>query len=216
MPRRAIIAARASVPLLTVTAVTLALLTPAIAAPSRSPVVLHQGVVTRQDIPARAGSEPDTVAEPDVAVSPRNPAIAVAAAQESRFPDGGAVTISVAWTRNGGASWHHQPIRGVTRATGGQYQRASDPVVAFGPDGTAYLSLLLRNAPQTCPSAIAVLRSGDGGRTWGKPSYVHRGSCNFMDDKDWLVVDTARRSPHRGRLCMWVRRCLVAAHAAIC
>ena len=118
-------AVRVSVPLLVAGAVSVSLLTPASAAPPRSPVVLHQGVVTREDIQARGGSEPDTVAEPDVAVSPRNAKVAVAVAQDSRFNEGGAVTVSVAWTRDGGASWHHQPVWGITRATGGRTGSAS-------------------------------------------------------------------------------------------
>jgi hypothetical protein len=164
------------------------------------PRVLHQGQVTRQDIRARLGSERDTVVEPDVAVSPKNRNIAIAAAHDSRFRDGGAVDISVAWTRNGGATWHHKAVPGITKARGGPYDRASDPVVAFGPDGTAYLSVLLIDAT-SCPSAVAVLRSNTGGRTWSAPHYAHRSNtCEFSDDKNWLVVDSWRSSPHFGRL----------------
>lgn len=191
---------RTTLAILAATASTLGLFQPASAASPGSPVVLQHGLVTRQDIPTQHGSEPDTVVEPDVAVSPRNDRIAIAAAHDSRFADGGAVTISVAWTADGGASWHHHPVRGITKATGGPYNRASDPVVAFGPDGTAYLSVLLVNVT-SCPTAVAVLRSSDGGRTWSKPSYAHRSkTCNYSDDKNWLVVDNSRRSPHRGRL----------------
>ena len=145
-----------------------------------SPVVLHQGVVTRQDVASQSGSETDTVVEPDVAVSPIDKNVAVAAAHDSRYSDGGAVDISVAWTSNGGATWQHLPVQGITTATGGPYDRASDPVVAFGPDGTAYLSVLLIDA-STCPSAVAVLRSTDGGQTWSKPFYAHTSdSCALL------------------------------------
>src|SRR5690348_7437955 len=84
-------------------------------------VLTHQGVVTRQDIPSRGKSEPDTVVEPDVAVDPKNRNVAIAAAHDSRFADGGAVDISVAWTRDGGASWHHHAVRGITIAAGGTW-----------------------------------------------------------------------------------------------
>lgn len=178
----------------------LALAVPAAAAPPGSPVLLHQGQVTRQDIPSQTGSEPDTVVEPDVAVSPVDRNVAIAAAHDSRFPDGGAVDISVAWTADGGRSWRHAPVRGITTATGGPYDRASDPVLAFGPDGTAYLSVLLIDAT-TCPSAVAVLRSRDGGRTWSKPFYAHQSSsCDYSDDKNWIVVDGSKASPHYGRV----------------
>lgn len=191
--------ARAFVLLLSVLALGLAG-APALAARPHSPVVVHQGQVTRQDVASQPGSETDTVVEPDVAVSPKNPNIAIAAAHDSRFADGGAVDISVAWTADGGASWHHRPVKGITTATGGPYDRASDPVVAFGPDGTAYLSVLLIDVTK-CPSAVAVLRSTDGGQTWSKPFYAHKSSsCDYSDDKNWIVVDNSRTSPHRGRV----------------
>jgi BNR repeat-like domain len=163
------------------------------------PVLLHVGQVTRQDIGSQPGSEPDTVVEPDVAVSPVDKNIAIAAAHDSRFHDGGAVDISVAWTGDGGAHWQHAAVRGITTATGGPYDRASDPVLAFGADGTAYLSVLVFDV--TCPTAVAVLRSKDGGRTWGSPHYAHRStSCNYSDDKNWIVVDNSPASPHFGRV----------------
>jgi hypothetical protein len=162
-------------------------------------VLTHQGVVTRQDIPSRAGSETDTVVEPDVAVDPLDGRIAIAAAHDSRYSDGGAVDISVAWTRNGGRTWQHKPIRGITKAAGGTWARASDPVLAFGPDGTAYLSVLAVSLK--CPSAVVVLRSHDGGQHWSKPVYAHKStSCAYSDDKNWLVVDRSKASPHYGRV----------------
>ncbi len=170
---------------------------PASAARSR-PSVWHEGLVTSQDVASQPGSEPDTVAEPDVAVNPRRKRNAVAAAQDSRYPDGGAVAISVSWTKDAGRHWHHRPAPGVTTATGGTYERASDPVVAFGPDGTAYLSLIAFNE---CESAVLVMRSRDGGVHWSPPVTVHANpTCKVFDDKNWLVVDKGAHSPHRGRL----------------
>jgi hypothetical protein len=165
--------------------------------------VQHSGVVTRQDIASQPGSEPDTVVEPDVAVDPAHPDVAIAVAHDSRFPDSGAVDITVAWTADGGGTWHHRPVPGVTTAVGGAYDRASDPVVAFGPDGTAYMSVLaFDTAPcPNQPSAVLVLTSGDGGRTWSRPHMAHQSAtCAFSDDKNWLVVDTSPKSPHFGRV----------------
>lgn len=186
----------------TLTAVAVGAVLPAVAAvPARADtVVVYQGQVTRQDVRSQPGSETDTVVEPHVAVSPANANIAIAAAHDSRFPDGGAVGISSAWTADGGRTWHHRAVPGITTATGGSYQRASDPVIAFAADGTAYLSVLLFD-DTTCRTAVAVLRSPDGGQTWSKPSYAHRsGSCDYSDDKNWIVVDTGSTSPHRGRI----------------
>jgi hypothetical protein len=126
--------------------------------------------------------------------------IAVAVAHDGRYPDGGAVDISYAWTRDGGATWQHAPVPGLTMNSGGTYGRASDPVVQFAADGTLYLSSLLFDMPGT-RTAVAVSKSTDGGATWGPPVLVHASSSvNYSDDKNWLVIDNSPASPHRGRL----------------
>jgi hypothetical protein len=172
---------------------------PAVADPGSRLAVRSVGQIARQDVAPRPGSEPDTLVEPDVAVSPVDSRIAVAVAHDGRYPDGGAVDISHAWTHDGGLSWRHAPMPYLTAAVGGSWDRVSDPVAAFGPDGTVYVSTLLFTTG--CSSAVGVSRSTDGGRTFGRPVLVHRSdTCAYSDDKNWLVVDTSPRSPHRGRL----------------
>jgi hypothetical protein len=166
-----------------------------------TPSVVTVRQSAEQDVPALAGSEPDTLVEPDVAVSPQDERVAVAVAHNGRYPDGGAVGISYAWTDDGGRTWHAHPLPGVTSATGGEarWARASDPVAAFDAAGRVYVSTLLFNTG--CDTAVAVSRSTDGGRTFGPPVLVHSSStCAVSDDKNWLSVDTAPGSPHRGRL----------------
>ncbi len=175
--------------------------TPAQASGPRPPAVRHVGQIASQDVPTLPGSERDTLVEPDVAVSPLNPNIAVAVAHDGRYPDGGAVGIETSWTHDGGATWHHRPLPGVTATTGGEstWERASDPVVAFGPGGSVYVSTLVFNTG--CDSGVLVSRSNDGGRTFGAPMTAHRSAtCAISDDKNWLVVDTGVSSRHRGRL----------------
>jgi hypothetical protein len=174
---------------------------PATALQPGPPSVLNVGQIARQDVPVLPGSEPDTLVEPDVAVSPLDPDLAVAVAHDGRYPDGGAVGIEHAWTDNGGATWHHAPLPGVTVTTGGEaaWARASDPVAAYGPDGTAYVSTLVFDVG--CNSGVVVSRSTDGGKTFANPVVAHRSAtCDISDDKNWLVVDTSPTSPHRGRL----------------
>lgn len=161
--------------------------------------VLQVGQISRQDIAPQPGSEPDTLVEPDIAVSPVNENIAVAAAHDGRYADGGAVDISYAWTHDGGAHWHHAPMPGITKAAGGVWDRASDPVIAFGPDGSVYISVL--DITNACPTGVSVSRSTDGGKTFGPPMMVHTSdSCAYSDDKNYLVIDTHPGSPHFGRL----------------
>lgn len=166
------------------------------------PPVTWVGQIARQDLPALPGSEPDTLVEPDIAVSPKDSRIALAVAHDGRYPDGGAVGIASAWTGDGGKTWIQKPLPGLTTATGASkpWVRASDPVAAYGPDGTAYVSTLIFD-PKTCDSAVAVSRSADGGRTFAKPVLAHQShTCSVSDDKNWLVVDSGASSPHRGRL----------------
>lgn len=162
---------------------------------------LHVGQIAAQSQPTLPGSEPDTVTEPDVAVSPRDPHVAVAVTQEGRYPDGGAVGIAYVWTHDGGEHWHQHALPGVTAGTGGDptWARATDAVAAFGADGSLYVSTLLFNTG--CDSAVAVSRSTDGGETFAAPVLAHRSStCAVADDKNWLVVDNSASSPHQGRL----------------
>ena len=169
------------------------------AAAARTPAVLHVGQIDRQDVASRAGCEPDTLVEPDVAVSPVNPQIQVAVAHDCRFATGGALDISYTWTHDGGAHWHHAPMPGLTRAVGGVWARASDPVVAFGPDGSVYVSALVFD--NGCPGGVTVSRSVNGGSTFGPPVLVQKSTtCNYSDDKNWLVVDNQPDSPFYGRL----------------
>jgi hypothetical protein len=177
----------------------LGIATPALAAPPGPPSVLHVGQIGRQTVASHGNCEPDTLVEPDIAVSPFNTKIEVAVAHDCRFANGGAVDIFYAWTHDGGARWHQSRLPGLTKAVGGTYDRASDPVVAFGADGTVYVSSLVFDV--TCPTAVAISRSTDGGATFGKPVLAqHSNTCAVSDDKNWLVTDTQANSPFFGRL----------------
>jgi hypothetical protein len=169
------------------------------AAQAGPPAVLHVGQIARQNVAPRGTCEPDTLVEPHVAVSPFNSKIQIAVAHDCRFATGGAVDIAYAWTHDGGAHWHNAPMPGLTTAVGGTYARASDPVVAFGADGSVYVSSLVFD--NGCPTAIAVSRSTNGGATFGKPVLAqHSNTCAVSDDKNWLTADTQPNSPFYGRV----------------
>jgi hypothetical protein len=182
--------------------IALPLAQPAAAAAPRPPTVLVLRQAAAQDVAPAAGSEADTLVEPDIAASPLDPRIAVTVAHDGRYPDGGAVGISHAWTRDGGLSWRHAPVRFITTAAGGVWERASDPVLAFGPTGDVYLSTIAFNSSATdCHSVVLVSRSTDGGATFAPPVTAQAtNDCTIFNDKNWLAVDTGARSPHRGRV----------------
>jgi hypothetical protein len=77
----------------------LGIATPARAAPPGPPAVLHVGQIGRQTVAAHGTCEPDTLAEPDIAVSPFNTKIEVAVAHDRRFATGGAGSTGPARSR---------------------------------------------------------------------------------------------------------------------
>ena len=56
---------------------------------------------------------------------------------------------------------------------GGEFERASDAVVAFGPDNVVYANSLVFDLHKGggMRSGMAVNVSKDGGRTWSEPCY---------------------------------------------
>jgi len=154
--------------------------------------------ITRETIQAAAGSQPHTQVEPSIAVDPNNPLIVVAVVQQGRFPDGGATAIGYAASHDGGQTWVAGDLPLLTVATGGPFERASDPAVAFGPDGAVYAESLVFGGPR---SGVAVQRSDDGGLTFGAPVLAQDDNDpNLFNDKEWIAVDTFAGSPHRGRV----------------
>jgi hypothetical protein len=117
--------------------------------------------------------------EPFVAVNPANPTNVIGVFQQDRWSNGGSRGLATVVSSNGGATWteppapHFSTCAGGTAANGGNYDRASDPWVSIGPDGTAYQLSLSVNAAQTI-SAILASTSTNGGLTWSAPATVQR------------------------------------------
>lgn len=148
--------------------------------------------------PNSGPAQPETQAEPHLALNPERETHLLAGYQESRFSNGGARALGYAVSFDAGKTWQEGLVPGLTHATGGPFERASDPWVAFGPGGRAYYCSLAFN--QSRPeNGIFVSVSEDGGRTWGEPVAVHRENLDF-DDKQAIVVDTRTDSPFRGRV----------------
>ena len=156
--------------------------------------------VSRDILPPNGGpGQAETQAEPFLAIDPENDLRLLGGYQEGRFADGGARSLTWAVSKNGGRVWREGAVPGLTHASGGAFEKASDPWVAFGPGGRAYYASLLFN--ETSPeNGIYVSTSEDGGRTWGPPVVVHNGDANNFEDKEAMVVDTYDDSPFRGRI----------------
>jgi hypothetical protein len=148
--------------------------------------------------PNGGAAQPETQAEPHFALNPEKEANLLAAYQEGRFEDGGCRALTYAVSFDAGRTWEEGLLPGLTAASGGPFERVSDPWVAFGPGNRAYYVSLGFNETRR-ENGIFVSVSEDGGRTWGNPVAVHSTAADF-DDKESIVVDTRADSPYRGRV----------------
>jgi predicted heme/steroid binding protein len=108
--------------------------------------------------------------------------------------------LVTAVSHNGGLSWtetfpHFSVCAGGTPANGGNYDRASDPWVSFGGDGTAYQVSLSFNA-NDATNAVLASRSTDFGNTWSEPFTIIRDSGDrdssfAFNDKESVTADPA-------------------------
>ena len=110
---------------------------------------------------------PNAEIEPRSAINPTNPLNIVGEYQQDRWSDGGARGLVASVTHDGGATWSRVVVPGLTKCSGGAYDRASDPWVSFSPNGVLYAIDLSFGFFNT-HNAIIVSRSTDGGDTWGQ------------------------------------------------
>jgi hypothetical protein len=144
-------------------------------------------------------AQPETQAEPFLAIDPASDKRLLAGYQDQRFQDGGARGLSYSLSTNGGKSWTSGLVPALALTTEGPWERASDPWVAFGPDHRAYFVSLAFD--ETSPdNAVVVSTSEDGGASWGDPVTVHSPTGQDFDDKEAIVVDNGASSPFRGRV----------------
>ncbi len=156
--------------------------------------------VSRDTLKGPRPSEDDTQVEPSVAVDPNDPDVVVGVVQQGRFEDGGSVDPGYTVSHDGGTTWAKGDLPHLTVAVGGHYSRASDPVVAIGPDGTVYAETLAFSVI-TCESAVVVQRSTDGGLSFEDPIVIETDDdCVSFNDKNWIAVDSSPGSPHVGRV----------------
>ena len=141
---------------------------------------------------------PNAEEEPWVDVNPTNSQNLIAVWQQDRWSDGGAHGLATGVSHDGGHTWsetfpHFSTCAGGTAANGGAYDRASDPWVSFGGDGTAYQVSLSFNANDNT-NAVLASRSTDGGLHWSEPWTIIRDSGNrdvayAFDDKESVTAD---------------------------
>lgn len=120
----------------------------------------------------------------------------VAAFQTGRIIPGGATDIGWATSSDGGTTWTHGFLPGLTTGEGtGPYEAASDPAVAYDAKHGVWMIASLPIATAQTP-AVVVSRSTDGGLSWQNPVSVDPASES--SDKNWIVCDSGSISPHYG------------------
>lgn len=177
-------------------------------APGNRPPVTNVEGISRDTLPAQTQEiEPDTQTEPMTAIDPARPNVITSVIQQGRNgPFGGSADPGYATSHDGGATWTDGNFPKLTTVVGGPFQLASDPVAAFGPDGSDYIQTIALDESDP-RSAVTVQRSANGGLTFGKPSLVtDDNNANIFNDKNWIAVDSSPASPHYGRVySVWSR-----------
>ena len=120
----------------------------------------------------------------------------VATFQTGRIYGGGATDIGWATSTDGGTTWSHGFLPGLTTGEGsGPYDAASDPVVAYDAKHAVWMIASLPISATAATPAVTVSRSIDG-VTWQSPVSV--GTSGYDSDKNWIVCDSWPSSPHYG------------------
>jgi hypothetical protein len=145
--------------------------------------------------------------QPQIAAIPQGAVVGVW--EQDRWTGYGARAIMIARSTNSGAAWSTPTVLPFSNCGGGSgvgatYDRASDPWISFGGNGTVYASALAFSANGFTatagfsstggPSAVLVSRSADGGSTWTSPVAVwadpNSGAAPFyFNDRDSITAD---------------------------
>jgi hypothetical protein len=121
----------------------------------------------------------------------------VTAFQTGRIVNGGGTAIGWATSTDGGSTWTHGFLPGLTTGNGGgPYDAASDAAVAFDAKHGVWMIASLPISNTTATVAVVVSRSTDGGFTWDDP--VNVGPKVDSSDKNWIVCDSTSTSPFYG------------------
>lgn len=134
--------------------------------------------------------------EPFVSINPVNAQNLVGTWQQDRWSNGGAHGLLAAFSIDGGQTWapRQAPFSrcsGGNAVNGGDYARATDPWISFGPTGIAYwMAMTITDLPSGDEiSAMRVSRSTDGGDTWEPPITLIQDSGQYFNDKNAITAD---------------------------
>lgn len=120
--------------------------------------------------------------------------------QIGRFTDGGASDIGFSTSTNGGTTWTHGNLPGITKVEGtGTYDRASDTSVLYNQKYKLWLAETLGLSITGGVHGAAVLvSSSTDGITWGNPVAVSKVEAGGYYDKPWIGCDNTSTSKYYG------------------
>jgi len=134
--------------------------------------------------------------EVTVAVNPADPDNLIAGSKDYALGPTGSggyyVWAGYFYSMDGGNTWNDGLVGREPGSVLLEYDHSTDPVIAFGPDGTAYYCGLAygRGLLGIGRSALWIAESRNGGETWEDPYIVMAWeSYSLFHDKQWLIVD---------------------------
>ena len=147
-----------------------------------------------KNVDATTSIGPDN--EVTVAVNPTDPDNLVAGSKDYALGPAGNgryyVWAGYFYSKNGGLTWKDGLVGRQAGSVLLNYEHSTDPVVAFGPDGTAYYCGLAYGSGFAGQggSALRIAESRNGGETWEDPYIVMAWETyTAFHDKQWLIVD---------------------------
>jgi hypothetical protein len=141
------------------------------------------------DIYTDAQAQHNTEVEPDTYAFGST---IVSAFQVGRVSGGGSSNIGWATSTDGGTTWTHGYLPGITTNGGGTFGQVSDASVGYDARHNVWLISTIGISGNSV--VVLTSRSTDGGLTWGNPVTTATGS----NDKNWIVCDNTAASPHYG------------------
>jgi hypothetical protein len=141
---------------------------------------------------------PSTEPEVWLAANPARPRNLIGEIQQDRWSNGGAKGLVAPYSFDGGRSWGEVALPFSECAAPYyhgkvlHYDRASDPWVDIGPDGTAYAISISFNGNDNA-NAVGAATSSDGGRSWKNLRAITAESANDpsfpFNDKESITAD---------------------------
>ena len=126
----------------------------------------------------------------------------VSAFEVGRFAGttGGSSNIGWATSTDGGKSWTHGFLSGITIYAGGTFARVTAPSVVYDARHNVWLiaSQPFYSINSGGGAAMVVSRSTDGGLTWSQPITVTDLGPKVLLDKGWITCDNTASSPFYG------------------